>query len=39
ADGIPEMGIEPGTRFVDLPDDWCCPECGLPKEAFREFRE
>ena len=20
--------------FADLPDDWTCPVCGAPKEAF-----
>lgn len=20
--------------FADLPDDWTCPTCGAPKEAF-----
>lgn len=39
ADGIPEMGIEPGTKFEDVPDDWCCPDCGLPKEDFRMYKE
>lgn len=37
--GIPDMGIPAGTAFADLPDDWCCPECGAAKEDFREFRE
>ena len=23
-----ERNIPPGTPFEDLPDDWCCPECG-----------
>ena len=23
--GDPENGIEPGTAFEDLPDDWVCP--------------
>lgn len=32
--GLPEFGIEPGTRFEDLPDDWTCPECGSPKDYF-----
>jgi rubredoxin len=32
--GLPEHGIEPGTRFEDLPDDWTCPECGSPKDYF-----
>ena len=22
------------VTFADLPDDWCCPVCGAPKEAF-----
>jgi len=37
--GIPEHGIAPGTSFSDLPDDWVCPECGLGKESFREYKE
>lgn len=32
--GDPENGIAPGTAFEDLPDDWLCPECGVPKEDF-----
>ena len=23
-----------GVKFADLPDDWCCPVCGEPKEEF-----
>lgn len=23
--GDPESGIEPGTAFEDIPDDWTCP--------------
>ena len=34
--GDPETGIEPGTAFEDLPDDWVCPECGAGKEDFSE---
>jgi len=33
--GIPEHGIEPGTKWHDLPDDWFCPECGVGKADFR----
>ena len=29
-----ERNIPPGTPFGDLPDDWCCPECGAEKEYF-----
>jgi len=32
--GDPENGIEPGTAFEDLPDDWVCPVCGAGKEDF-----
>jgi len=32
--GDPESGVEPGTAFEDLPDDWVCPECGAGKDAF-----
>ncbi len=32
--GDPENGIEPGTAFADLPEDWVCPLCGLGKDIF-----
>lgn len=32
--GVEEMGIEPGTPFEELPEDFTCPMCGAPKEAF-----
>ena len=34
AEGDPENGIAPGTRWQDLPDDWVCPDCGEAKDAF-----
>jgi rubredoxin len=34
-EGVPEMGIEAGTPFEDLPDDFVCPECGAGKEFFQ----
>ncbi|MBT3233918.1 MAG: rubredoxin [Calditrichaeota bacterium] len=30
----PDDGIESGTSFEDLPDDWVCPVCGAGKEEF-----
>lgn len=39
AEGLPDDGIAPGTRFEDLPDDWSCPECGSPKESFEPYEE
>lgn len=35
--GDPAAGIEPGTPFEDLPDDYCCPLCGVGKEMFKEL--
>ena len=34
AKGDPEEGLAPGTRWQDIPDDWCCPECGVGKDDF-----
>lgn len=34
AEGDPDGGIEPGTAFEDIPDDWVCPLCGAGKEDF-----
>ena len=30
--GDPDNGIEPGTPFEELPEDWVCPLCGVGKE-------
>jgi rubredoxin/flavin reductase (DIM6/NTAB) family NADH-FMN oxidoreductase RutF len=32
--GDPANGVEPGTAFENLPDDWICPECGASKDEF-----
>ncbi|HIX12577.1 MAG TPA: rubredoxin [Candidatus Anaerofilum faecale] len=34
ANGEPENGIAPGTKWADLPDDYLCPLCGVGKESF-----
>ena len=34
--GDPENGIEPGTAFEDLPEDWTCPICGVGKDLFEK---
>ncbi|MGI6722528.1 MAG: rubredoxin [Anaerovoracaceae bacterium] len=33
-EGDPDNGIDPGTRWEDLPDDWRCPICNVPKSKF-----
>ena len=37
--GDPKHGIEPGTPFEDLPEDWKCPRCRKPKDQFVEKEE
>jgi rubredoxin/CheY-like chemotaxis protein len=34
--GDPDSGIEPGTSFEALPDDWVCPDCGAGKDMFEK---
>ena len=34
AQGMPEDGIAPGTRWEDVPDTWTCPDCGVSKDDF-----
>ena len=36
-EGDPDNGIEPGTKFEGLPDDWVCPLCGAPKDQFEKI--
>ena len=37
--GDPDSGIEPGTPFDAIPDDWTCPICGARKSQFVPYRE
>lgn len=34
AEGDPDSGLAPGTRFEDIPDDWYCPLCLVKKSDF-----
>jgi len=34
AEGLPEEGIAPGTRWDDIPETWTCPDCGVTKDDF-----
>lgn len=36
--GDPDSGITPGTAFEDLPDNWCCPICGVSKDMFEKVK-
>lgn len=35
-EGCPELGIAPGTKFEDLPEDFVCPWCGVGKDMFQK---
>ena len=34
AEGDPANGLEPGTRWEDVPESWSCPDCGAMKSDF-----
>lgn len=35
-EGDYENGVEPGTPWEKVPEDWVCPKCGAAKEEFWE---
>lgn len=37
--GDPDNGVEPGTPFESIPDDWYCPLCGAGKDEFEMEEE
>jgi rubredoxin len=37
AKGDLDSGIQPGTPFEALPDDWICPDCGAGKDMFEKM--
>ena len=34
AEGLPDEGFPPGTRWADIPADWNCPDCSMAKAQF-----
>jgi rubredoxin len=34
--GDPKNGIAAGTKWEDIPEEWCCPLCGAVKDSFEE---
>jgi rubredoxin len=34
AEGLPQEGIPPATRWKDISEDWVCPDCGMAKNQF-----
>lgn len=38
--GLPDIDIEPGTRFEDIPEEYFeCPECYADKSQFYEYED
>jgi len=35
ARGHRKSKVERGTKFEELPEDWCCPSCGAGKKMFK----
>ncbi len=38
AEGDPDSGIEPGTGFDNIQDNWRCPLCGAMKKYFEKVK-
>ena len=34
--GDPDNGVNPGTKWEDVPDNWECPVCGASKNDFEK---
>ena len=33
ASGEPREGFPPGTPWSVVPDEWCCPDCGVREKV------
>ena len=38
AAGAPHEGFPAGTPWSSIPDDWCCPDCGVREKIDFEPR-
>jgi rubredoxin len=34
--GDPDNGVNPGTKWEDVPNNWECPVCGASKDDFEK---
>ncbi len=34
--GCPDSGVDAGTKWDDVPEDFVCPLCGVGKDEFAE---
>ncbi|MBE6326938.1 MAG: rubredoxin [Bacteroidales bacterium] len=37
--GFPDAGIEPGTPWENVPEDFECPLCSVGKDQFSEVED
>jgi rubredoxin len=37
AKGDPDNGVEAGTAWEKVPEDWLCPICGAGKDQFEKM--
>lgn len=37
--GLPEQGIQPGTKWKDVPEDFTCPDCDVKKSDEDMWQE
>jgi rubredoxin len=37
AKGAAREGFPPGTPWGEVPDDWCCPDCGVREKIDFEM--
>lgn len=37
AEGDPDNGVAPGTKWEDVPADYVCPLCDVGKDEFSEI--
>lgn len=38
-EGLPDNGIDAGTNFEDLAEDWVCPLCDVAKDFFDKVED
>ena len=39
AKGVAREGFPAGTPWGDIPEDWCCPDCGVREKVDFELTE
>jgi rubredoxin len=37
AEGCPDQGVAPGTKWEDVPEEFICPDCGVGKDMFELY--